>query len=215
MMLVDVCIPTRSKRLFKKVYQSIKREIPYRRIILEHAVPLSLARKLLIEKAQTEWFLFLDDDVILGKNWFKKVSRYMDDDVGAIEGIDIGKKRCLEIKRYERGLLLATLIRRSLVQDWIPRKGFESNFEDYDLTQHVIKKGYRWLRVNVPGTRHISFHPHASQTGFEVFLSEGFSNRERLLYLIHLARIYSATSISGKMILNYVNSIFLWLKNHK
>ena len=45
----------------------------------------------LIKKAKTKWFLFVDDDIILGKDWFKRVSRYMIKNVGAIEGVDLSK----------------------------------------------------------------------------------------------------------------------------
>jgi len=216
-MLIDVCVPTKNKSLLDQVRRSVEREIPYSRIILEHAVPLSLARYLLIKKAATKWFLFLDDDMILGRDWFKKVSKYMGRNIGAIEGIDLGKKEYEEIKRFERGLLVAALIRKSAVQDWVPREGFESNFEDYDLTQHVIRKGYRWLRVNVPGTHSIDIHPHASRTGFQVFFSKAFTNKERFLYSIHLAKnlISNPDRITGKTLLNYGHSFLLWLQKIK
>ena len=88
---IDVCIPTKLKDIPQAVREAIVREIPYSRIILERAYPLSKARMLLIKKAKTKWFLFVDDDIILGKDWFKRVSRYMIKNVGAIEGVDLSK----------------------------------------------------------------------------------------------------------------------------
>ena len=170
---------------------------------------------LLIRKAKTKWFLFVDDDIILGKDWFKRVSRYMIKNVGAIEGVDLTKfnRECIEVNRYQRGLLCATLIRKDAVYDWKPRKGVETNFEDYDLAQHVIKKGFRWLRVNVPGTRSIEIHPHASQTGFETLLGPAFSHRERILYMLNLLRLVACLSFSViDMMPKYIYSISLWLK---
>jgi len=209
---IDVCIPTKSKDIPQAVREAIVREIPYSRIILERTFPLSKARMLLIKKAKTKWFLFVDDDIILGKDWFKRVSRYMIKNVGAIEGVDLSKtnREYVEVGRYERGLLCATLIRKDAVYDWKPRKGVETNFEDYDLTQHVIKKGFRWLRVNVPGAHGIEIHPHASQTGFETLLGPAFSLRERILYILNLLRLkaYSSFSIID-MAPRYIYSISL------
>ncbi len=36
--------------------------------------------------------MFVDSDVVLCKNWFKKVSRYIREDVGAIWGVDIPRE---------------------------------------------------------------------------------------------------------------------------
>jgi len=213
---IDVCIPTKLRDIPQVVREAIVREIPYNRIILERTYPLSEARMRLIKKAKTEWFLFVDDDIILGKDWFKIVSRYMIKNVGAIEGVDLGKinREYIEVGRYERGLLCATLIRKDAVYDWKPRKGVETNFEDYDLTQHVIKKGFRWLRVNVPGTHSIEIHPHASQTGFETLLGPAFSHRERIFYILNLLRLEARTGFFSiiDMAPNYIYSISLWLK---
>jgi len=38
---------------------------------------------------KTKWFMFVDSDVTLCKDWFKKASRYIQEDVGAIWGVDI------------------------------------------------------------------------------------------------------------------------------
>lgn len=47
------------------------------------------ARERGIQEVETEWFMFVDSDVILCKDWFKKASRYIREDVGAIWGVDI------------------------------------------------------------------------------------------------------------------------------
>jgi glycosyltransferase involved in cell wall biosynthesis len=47
------------------------------------------ARQTGIENVTTEWFLFVDSDVVLCRDWFKKASEHMCHDVGAIWGVDI------------------------------------------------------------------------------------------------------------------------------
>jgi len=47
------------------------------------------ARQRGLKEVSTEWFMFVDSDVILCKDWFKKASMYVGKDVGAIWGVDI------------------------------------------------------------------------------------------------------------------------------
>ena len=42
-----------------------------------------------IKEVTTEWFMFVDSDVVLCKDWFKKASRYLQDDVGAVWGVEV------------------------------------------------------------------------------------------------------------------------------
>ncbi|MGB9693800.1 MAG: glycosyltransferase family A protein, partial [Fervidobacterium sp.] len=44
------------------------------------------ARQRGIEETDTEWFMFVDSDVILCKNWFRKAIKYIGEDVGAVWG---------------------------------------------------------------------------------------------------------------------------------
>lgn len=47
------------------------------------------ARQIGIKKAKTEWFMFVDSDVKLCDGWFHKAEHFMEDDAGAIWGIEI------------------------------------------------------------------------------------------------------------------------------
>jgi len=49
----------------------------------------AMARQEGIEKVVTEWFMFVDSDVVLCKDWFKKAWKLVDEEVGAIWGVDI------------------------------------------------------------------------------------------------------------------------------
>jgi glycosyltransferase involved in cell wall biosynthesis len=47
------------------------------------------ARERGIREVKTEWFMFVDSDIVLCKDWFKKASKHVREDVGAIWGVDI------------------------------------------------------------------------------------------------------------------------------
>lgn len=47
------------------------------------------ARERGIREVGTEWFLFVDSDVVLCEGWFRKVRGYMKGGVGAIWGVDV------------------------------------------------------------------------------------------------------------------------------
>ena len=47
------------------------------------------ARQTAIQRVKSDWFMFVDSDVILSKNWFAEAEKLVKDDVGAIWGIEI------------------------------------------------------------------------------------------------------------------------------
>jgi hypothetical protein len=106
----------------------------------------------------------LDDDAFLCPDWFQKAQKFMRDDVGAIQGREwiygLGRSTEKEINNYTwskpdrelslgmRGMTVDTLLRTSILRDWNP-KGVTA-YEDYLLTQHVLRKGFKWLEVRLP-----------------------------------------------------------------
>ena len=42
-----------------------------------------------MQEVETEWFVFVDSDVVLCRDWFRKASRLIAPDVGAVWGVDI------------------------------------------------------------------------------------------------------------------------------
>ncbi len=160
-MKIDVCIVTKNN--INTI--SGMNHIPLNKLIIERTKPLGLARMRAIQKVSTEWFAFIDDDVAILPNWFESLAKFIDKDIGAIQGImreyGLGdnldkelllfnirnnkKKRALNIG--ERGFTHNTLIRTDLVKDWKPSREDLSAFEDYELTQHVLKKGFNWLII--------------------------------------------------------------------
>jgi len=47
------------------------------------------ARQKAIEAVETDWFMFVDSDVVLCDRWLEKAKKYISDDVGAVWGIEI------------------------------------------------------------------------------------------------------------------------------
>ncbi len=57
--------------------------------IIEEDGTRGQARGTGIRKVETEWFAFVDSDIVLCKDWFLKAAKHMDPDVGAVWGVDI------------------------------------------------------------------------------------------------------------------------------
>ena len=118
------------------------------------------ARQKGIASVTTEWFLFVDSDVILCDDWFRKAEQYINEDVGAVWGTEIwstlGGSTSLKIfllvtrKIFEvRGGTHDTLIKTALVKDIeIPKKLHV--YEDAYIKDWIEKKGYRVIPCYVP-----------------------------------------------------------------
>jgi len=121
----------------------------------------AVARQYGVERVETEWFLFLDDDVILCRGWWRKAEKHLEPDVGLLWGWDVianphsrNRMRVMyylrKVSEYElmkrnfrhRGGTHDTLVRREAVTDMeIPRDLHV--FEDWYIKRHVEEKGYR------------------------------------------------------------------------
>lgn len=170
-MKIDVCVVTKSRSNAKYIIDKFSRASFVNNIIIETSKPLGLARKRAIGKVTTEWFAFIDDDVVIPdpEKWFLEIKQHIAPGVGAIEGTDLlvglGKKWDTSIKQFRllgvktpiklsnstwtRGYTINTLIRTELVTDWTVSNNNLEAFEDLELTKHIQKKGYVWLKVGV------------------------------------------------------------------
>ena len=118
------------------------------------------ARQKGIADVTTDWFLFVDSDVILCKDWYKKAQQYITPEVGGVWGTevwstigsDVTMKIFLRITRkiFEvRGGTHDTLFRTELVKDiQIPKKLHV--YEDAYIKSWVEKKGYRVVPCYIP-----------------------------------------------------------------
>lgn len=136
---------------------------------------LGEARTLMCKMAQGDWFLMIDSDVIVGKDWFKEMMRYkdslsrVDGSVGAISSAVTDKHTVLDAdlvkahdiffkwkaetsivakgpkKNPRRLLTCAILLSKEAC------KGFASSascFEDYQLQKYIQDRGYSTYVVN-------------------------------------------------------------------
>ncbi|MGF3522435.1 MAG: glycosyltransferase family 2 protein [Candidatus Bathyarchaeia archaeon] len=118
------------------------------------------AREKGISHVETEWFLFVDSDVILCPDWFKKAQKDLQPDVGAVWGVNIDVipnmtyKRVVKLQsliaRHSftlRGGTHDTLIRRKLVWDIkIPEE--LHTYEDSYIMKWIRAKGYKTVIGN-------------------------------------------------------------------
>ena len=106
-----------------------------------------------IREVKTEWFMFVDSDVILCKDWFKKAEKNIKSDVGAVWGLNIDVISNVKSKFFLRLLALIAkqcfnlrggmhdiLIRHELVKDIkIPEQ--LHTYEDAYIVNWIKKKG--------------------------------------------------------------------------
>jgi glycosyltransferase involved in cell wall biosynthesis len=177
---VDVVLLTKnSERMLRPCLKSIYRNIPVAQVIVidgysidktlgilnefhaeHHNVKIifdkgnrATARQKGIENVRTDWFVFVDSDVVLCDDWFKKAQRYLGDDVGAVWGTEVWStihssealKLFLPITRkiFEvRGGTHDTLIRTNLVRD-IKIPANLHIYEDAYIKNWIEQKGFR------------------------------------------------------------------------
>jgi glycosyltransferase involved in cell wall biosynthesis len=186
-MRVDVIIITKnSERMLNECLQAIYENVPLNRLIVvdgysadrtleivsefqkKHGNVLVIqdkgtratARQKGIDHVKTEWFIFVDSDAILCKNWFKKAEKHLSQNVGAVWGIEVWStiknpailKLFLWITRKIfdlRGGTHDTLIRTELVKDIkIPRALHV--FEDEYIKDWITQKGYKLIACYDP-----------------------------------------------------------------
>ncbi|MCW4017974.1 MAG: glycosyltransferase family 2 protein [Candidatus Bathyarchaeota archaeon] len=130
------------------------------KIVTDKKGTRATARQKGIENVTADWFLFVDSDVVLCKNWYSKAQAYIDEDVGAVWGIEvwstIQSQKTLRLflvvtrKIFElRGGTHDTLIRTKAVKG-IRIPGGLHVFEDAYIKEHIAKKGFRLVACYVP-----------------------------------------------------------------
>lgn len=118
------------------------------------------ARQKAVQLVKSRWFMFVDSDVILSKNWFEKAKKMVRDDVGAIWGIEVwsvlkeskilGLFERVTLRIFEkRGGTHDLLVRTEAVEDIkIPFK--LHTYEDSYIKSHIESKGYKVLGAYDP-----------------------------------------------------------------
>lgn len=115
------------------------------------------ARETGIRHVTTDWFMFVDSDVTLSKNWLKKAKEQLKEDIGAVWGLNIdvvpGVKDRWFIRLQSfvanycfsiRGGTHDTLIRHEAVKD-IKIPNYLHAYEDAFIINWIKNKGYRTI----------------------------------------------------------------------
>ncbi|MBS7250440.1 MAG: glycosyltransferase family 2 protein [Candidatus Freyarchaeota archaeon] len=164
---VDVVIPVKTKESLRKEFiDRIYEEIPVNRLIIIEGGALSEARKKAYDQVSTDWLVFLDDDVLVGKGWWKTMTNYIDDETGAIGGMisqvhpQLGPyTETVWMLRDPSKLgnpgINNCLMRKEALKGYNPPKIFWG--EDQILYQYVTKK-WKWKKVKVNGFHYIKLH---------------------------------------------------------
>jgi glycosyltransferase involved in cell wall biosynthesis len=184
---VDVVVLTRnSERLLRRCLRSIYRNVPVDRLIVVDGYSTDAtvgivnefqkrygnvvlirdsgtrgnARERAIREVKTDWFMFVDSDVILCNGWFAKAAKLMKGNVGAIWGVEIWSvlRNMRILKLFERvtmkifekrGGTHDLLVRREAVEG-IRIPDHLHTYEDSYIKSWICKNGYEAIPVYEP-----------------------------------------------------------------
>jgi len=177
------------------------------------------SRQMGIETVKTEWHVHVDSDVILSKNWLSRAFGIIKQEqkVGAVWGLAIPIERhtyniaksmarfyrmnirdmLLKQMRSERCMMHDTIIRTETVKDIQIPKDLHIWEDDY-IGRHLIKKGYRFLKVKKPYCLH-----NVSEKGVGNFILNG--------YLIKKHRLWKFKSVLLRFLLAIPKGLWIVL----
>jgi glycosyltransferase involved in cell wall biosynthesis len=162
---VDVLVPT-LKGLPGEFVEHLRSRIPVHCLLTSSVAGRARARQELMERVDTDWFVFIDDDVRLRPEWWAKVSGMVRPDVGAVEGLWSYLAADKRVDDYTRAMArLARLLGQESWKDRVDRaftgdtlvrtEGVKNIripnlpvWEDEYIRGWVEKNGYRWLRTS-------------------------------------------------------------------
>jgi glycosyltransferase involved in cell wall biosynthesis len=179
-----------SERLLRECLESVYRNVPVNKLIVvdgystdetlkileefenkyENVVLIQdsgtrgRARQIAIQRVETEWFMFVDSDVILCDDWFQKASKLMKADVGAVWGMEIWSvlKNMRVLSLFQK-ITMKIFERRGGTHDLLVRhKALEGinipynlhTYEDAYIRSWIRKNGYKVIPVYDPYCLH-------------------------------------------------------------
>jgi glycosyltransferase involved in cell wall biosynthesis len=186
-MKVDVAVLTKnSQKILRKCLDSIYKNVPVNRlivvdgystdktleiikefddlhrniIVIQDRGTRGTARQKAIEAVETEWFMFVDSDVVLCDKWFDLALKLIEDDVGAVWGIEIWSVvrnplvlrlfKQITMKIFEsRGGTHDLLVRRKAIED-IRIPPDLHVYEDAFIKSWIRKRGYTMVSAYEP-----------------------------------------------------------------
>lgn len=144
--------------------------------IIQSQLGLGKSREIGIKNVDSEWFVFIDSDVILREKWFKKISENVGKKVGAIESnfIHYVPKDSPKFPGYSenniemytfprekndlRGYTIATLIKTDVVRN-IKIPTDLSIYEDEFIKKWIEENRFNWVKAEEPIVDHYKEHP--------------------------------------------------------
>lgn len=130
------------------------------KVIMDLKGTRATARQKGVENVKTDWFIFVDSDVVLCRGWYQKAKAYVDRGVGAVWGTEvwstIENPKTLKLflwvtrKIFDiRGGTHDTLVRLEAIQGIrIPRDLHV--FEDAFIMDYIKRRGYNVVACYVP-----------------------------------------------------------------
>ena len=161
---VDVLVPS-LKGLSSDFVEHLRSRIPVHCILTSSVIGPARARQELMERVDTDWFAFVDDDVKLRPDWWSTVTGMVGPDVGGVEGLWsylVGDKRVDDYTRamarlagFPRQESWRDRIDRAFTGDTLVRKEAVRNihmpnipvWEDEYIRGWAEKNGFKWLRT--------------------------------------------------------------------
>ena len=239
---VDVVILTKnSERLLKKCIDSVYQNVPVKRLIvvdgysIDDTIPIvkefqerygnvilvqdkgtrASARQAGINMVKSDWFMFVDSDVILCRNWFAKAEKLARDDVGAIWGIEIWSilRKTKILRLFERATLKIFEKRGGMHDLLVRRKAIDGievpyqlhTYEDAYVKSWISEKGYKVIGVYEPYCIHFRSNAvwtirHFSRMGDDLKFA---ANHPSLLlpYVFHtFIEVYETALYKGRLV---------------
>jgi glycosyltransferase involved in cell wall biosynthesis len=134
---------------FNKKYGNVK--------VFKTAGSRAISREKGIRQVTTDWFAFVDSDVVLCRDWFKRAQKDIKDGVGAVWGLNVDvipnvkDKRLLLLEslfarqgfRLRGGMHDTLILRKAVLDIKIPWQLHA--YEDAFIVKWIKKKGYKAL----------------------------------------------------------------------
>jgi glycosyltransferase involved in cell wall biosynthesis len=139
-------------------------------VVASRPSTLPEARELAIDRVESDWFLFLDDDVRLSTSYLRDATEAVAPAVGAVQGRKGSRDEHNTDwvrRRARRGGTHATLLRRSAIEG-VSYPDDLLVLEDEYTRRHVEDDGYLWV------FNHRARFEHASQERHPIGWREGY-----------------------------------------
>ncbi|MGQ9782018.1 MAG: glycosyltransferase family 2 protein [Nitrososphaeria archaeon] len=196
------------------------RQYPRVKILMDKNGNRATSRQLGVNEVKTDWFIFIDSDVILCEKWFEYVKKYLGiSSIGAVWGAALQRATPYQVRystmarlygKNEEWMAVKAGQRRGLTHDTIIRRKtiegirIPANLhvlEDHYIRTYIESRGYKWVATAKPFCYHIA---HGRERPKDWYI---FGQASKTLGLVKLKNII-AYALFGpyKSLLIYLNS---------